>query len=94
MKITKSQLKQIIKEELGLLDDPTGAPEEFGSYADQTAAEDASKDEIIAEIADLMRERMQHSEVEGVLMILQKDYPPGTGARSTAPMVPEDWEPV
>tara|TARA_R110002110_G_C12914464_1_gene666516 strand:+ start:49 stop:294 length:246 start_codon:yes stop_codon:yes gene_type:complete len=81
MKITKTQLKQIIKEE-------------FGSYADQIAAEDASKDEIIAEIVELMRERMQHNEVLGVLMTLQDDYPPGTGARSTAPMVPDDWEPA
>ena len=56
------------------------APERKAARAQYQAEEKALKEKLIAEIADLMRKRMQNSEVEGVLMTLQEDYPAWVGA--------------
>ena len=77
MNITKKQIQRLVEAEIKAVSPEfiAGAPARKEQFIQRQAEEKAYKDEVIAEIANLMRERMQVKEVEGVLEILQRDYP-------------------
>ena len=77
MKITKKQIQRMVESEIKALSPEfiAGGAARKERFIQRRAEEKAYKDEVIADIANLMRERMQVREVEGVLKILQRDYP-------------------
>ena len=86
MKLTKQKLKQLMKEVIN----ESGS--RFKSRKLQQG-QDRDKDNLIAEISEILRFRLQLSEVEGLLMSLQRDYPPEVHGDTHRRMPRRDIEP-